>query len=52
MIRRFVAKGCDIKCLTQHSLAAIESWINNYPRRILAFATPSLLFDNELRAIA
>ena len=52
MIRRFVAKGHDIARLTNHSVAAIESWLNNYPRRILAFATPSTLFTNELRAIA
>ena len=52
MIRRFVAKGYDIASLTKHSVAAIESWINNYPRRILAFSTPNSLFNNELRAIA
>ena len=52
MIRRFVARGCDIARLTKHSVAAIQTWINNYPRRILAYAAPSQLFDNELRAIA
>jgi IS30 family transposase len=52
MIRRFVAKGYNIASLTKHSVAAIETWINNYPRRILAFSTPSALFSNELRAIA
>jgi IS30 family transposase len=52
MIRRFVAKGYDIARLARHSVAAIETWINNYPRRILAFSTPSSLFRNELTAIA
>jgi len=52
MIRRFVAKGYDIASLTKHSVAAIETWINNYPRRILGFAAPINLFNNELRAIA
>jgi len=52
MIRRFVAKGCDISLLNQHSVAAIETWINNYPRRILAFASPIQLFNSELSAIA
>jgi IS30 family transposase len=52
MIRRFVAKGHDIARLTKQSIAAIETWINNYPRRILAFFTPSFLFTNELMAIA
>jgi IS30 family transposase len=52
IIRRFVAKGYDIAHLTKPAVAAIETWINNYPRRILAFATPGSLFSNELRAIA
>jgi IS30 family transposase len=52
MIRRFVAKGCNMARLTEQSVAAIESWINNYPRRILAFSTPNSLFSNELSAIA
>ena len=52
MIRRFVAKGHDIARLTKHSVATIETWINNYPRRILDFSSPSSLFTNELRAIA
>ena len=52
MIRRFVAKGCDIARLTRLTLAAIETWINNYPRRILGFSAPITLFNNELRAIA
>lgn len=52
MIRRFVAKGCDIARLSRHSLAAIETWINHYPRRILAFSTPDRLFNYELSAIA
>ena len=52
MIRRFVAKGCDIAHITKKSLQSIETWINNYPRRILSFSTPLSLFNNELRAIA
>jgi transposase, IS30 family len=52
MIRRFVAKGHDIARLTRQSLAAVENWLNDYPRRILHFATPSSLFNNELRALA
>ena len=52
MIRRFVAKGCDIARLTKHSVASIETWINNYPRRILAFSAPIHLFNSELKAIA
>jgi len=52
MIRRFVAKGRDIAPLTKQSVASVETWINNYPRRILGFSAPIHLFNNELRAIA
>jgi len=51
MIRRFVAKGRDLAHLTAAAIAAIEAWINDYPRSILGFATPSSLFHNELKAI-
>jgi transposase, IS30 family len=52
IIRRFVAKGRDIARLTIPKVAQIETWLNNYPRRILDFSTPSQLFRNELNAIA
>jgi transposase, IS30 family len=52
MIRRFVAKDHDIAHLTRRTISTVESWINNYPRRILSFSTPSSLFNNELRATA
>jgi len=52
IIRRFVAKGCDIAKLTKQAIDDIESWINNYPRRILDFETPNNLFTQELKAIA
>ena len=52
MIRRFVAKGHDIARLSTQAVSTVESWLNNYPRRILRFSTPNGLFLNELRAIA
>ena len=52
MIRRFIAKGCDIARLTLKALSSIEAWMNNYPRRILGFMTPNDLFNDELRAVA
>jgi hypothetical protein len=52
MIRRFVAKGHDIARLTQQAVASVETWINNYPRRILGFMAPNDLFNNELKAVA
>jgi len=52
MIRRFVAKGYDIGRLTREAVASVEAWINDYPRRILAYMTPLELFNKELRAVA
>ena len=52
IIRRFIAKGRDIKVLTNEKISQIQNWINNYPRRILNFLTPNNLFNQELKAIA
>jgi len=52
MIRRFIAKGRDIQTITHDALRAIERWINQYPRQILAFASPLQLFDRELQLLA
>jgi len=52
IIRRFIAKGRDIAHCTNQMALDIETWINNYPRRLLAFMTPDELFTNELKAIA
>jgi IS30 family transposase len=52
IIRRFVAKGRDIACFTRQKIREIETWINDYPRRILDFMTPNELFSNELKAIS
>jgi len=40
MIRRFVPKGTDIADLTQAEINTIEDWMNDYPRKILAYKTP------------
>jgi len=52
MIRRLVAKGCDIARLTKQAIASVEAWINDYPRRILGYTTSLELFNKELRAVA
>jgi IS30 family transposase len=36
LIRRFVPKGTDINKITPKRIKEIETWINNYPRKILA----------------
>jgi IS30 family transposase len=48
MIRRFIPKGCDISVFTPKQIKAIESWINNYPRKILNFKTAEEEFRKEL----
>ena len=39
IIRRFIAKGCNIGRFTHASIRAIEEWINTYPRKILNYKT-------------
>lgn len=52
MIRRFVAKGRDIAFFNRQTINEIETWINNYPRRILEFLSPNELFYEQLKVIA
>jgi len=52
MIRRFIAKGRKIETITRSTVATIESWINNYPRKIIKFKTAQQLFATELQRIA
>jgi IS30 family transposase len=37
LIRRFVPKGTDIDKLSNKTIARIQHWINNYPRRIFGY---------------
>lgn len=41
MIRRFIFKGLDIGGFGDEEIKTIEDWMNNYPRRILGYNTPS-----------
>ncbi|MGN0965281.1 MAG: IS30 family transposase [Dysosmobacter sp.] len=41
MIRRWVPKGTDIGKITKKQIAAIQNWMNDYPRKILDWKTPS-----------
>jgi len=52
MIRRFIAKGRDIARFTHKAIQEVARWINNYPRRILDYLTPQVLFSNELKALS
>ncbi len=48
IIRRFIPKGCDIAQFTHTQIQAIESWMNNYPRKILDFDTAEERFSKEI----
>lgn len=41
IIRRFFPKGTDFTRITKKQVAAIQDWMNNYPRKILGWMTPN-----------
>lgn len=51
-IRRLVPKGSNLANYTNTDVKQIEKWVNNYPRKVLGFATSQELFDEQLLAIA
>lgn len=50
MIRRFLPKGTDFRKVTAAYILRVETWINNYPREILGFASSNDLFAAHLAA--
>lgn len=40
MIRRFFPKGTDFTKISKKEIAAIQDWMNDYPRKILGWKTP------------
>lgn len=50
IIRRFIAKGCNIGSFTHAFIREIEEWINTYPRKILNYKTAEEMFIQELAA--
>ncbi|MEG1548642.1 MAG: IS30 family transposase, partial [Clostridia bacterium] len=51
LIRRHIAKGDDISKYTIKQVQHIESWINNYPRKILGYRTSAEVFAEHLNSI-
>lgn len=41
MIRRFFPKGTDFTKVSKKRIAAIQDWMNNYPRKVLDWNTPN-----------
>lgn len=51
-IRRLVPKGKDLSKYSESEVKDIENWLNNYPRKVLGFATSQELFEQQLSLIA
>lgn len=51
-IRRLVPKGTNLAKFTNTDVKQIQDWLNNYPRKVLNFATSQELFDYHLKQIA
>jgi IS30 family transposase len=43
IIRRFIPKGRSIARVSEKKVKEIETWMNNYPRKILGYKTPNEL---------
>ena len=46
IIRRFIPKGAKIEDFSQKQIRYIENWMNNYPRKVLGYKTPDMLFND------
>lgn len=53
LIRRHYPKGTDFDThLKKKKVAAVQHWMNHYPRRLLNGKTPAMLFDAECARIS
>ncbi|WP_295765711.1 IS30 family transposase [uncultured Oscillibacter sp.] len=52
IIRRFFPKGTNFDDVTATEVATVEKWLANYPRRILGWKTPQMLFDEYMTVAA
>lgn len=50
-IRRLVPKGTNLDKYSNADVKQIEDWVNNYPRKVLGFASSQELFNKYLQAI-
>ena len=50
-IRRYIPKGTDISKISREKIQAINSQINNVPRKILNYKTPAEVFQTYLDSI-
>lgn len=52
IIRRFFPKGTNFDNVTAAEVAEVETWLANYPRKILGWKTPQMLFEHYTRKAA
>jgi len=50
-IRRLVPKGTNLAKYSDADVQSIANWLNNYPRKILDFATANELFSEQLEKL-
>lgn len=48
-IRRFIPKGNSMSDLTQGDCLRIQQWMNDYPRKILGYQTPHVVFTKAFK---
>lgn len=47
LIRRFIPKGSNIGKYSEEEIKAVETWMNNYPRRIFGYKTAEQIYKNS-----
>ena len=52
IIRRFFPKGTNFDNVSAAEVAEVEEWLANYPRRILGWKTPKMLYDEYMTVAA
>lgn len=52
IIRRFFPKGTNFDNVTAAEVAEVEAWLANYPRKILGWKTPQMLFEQYISEAA
>ncbi len=45
IVRRFLPKGTNFDAVPASEVAVVEDWMANYPRKVLGWKTPKMLFD-------
>lgn len=51
IIRRFIPKGTRLAEVSLSHIRRVQDWMNNYPRRILGYATPLECLVTELQTL-